>query len=277
MSFIRAAARLAPPSLLRWVGRLQFQVPMLAPLINFAAAKVRKGESVIRHGVGAGLKFDPCGGHPGYAMGTTEPQEQQMLAAHLKAGQVFYDIGANVGFFTTLAAKLVGNRGQVYGFEPFPDCAEAARNNARRNGFDQVTIRQAAVSKYEGMGSFALKGTISMFHLASEAEKATAKLSMIQVPVVTIDGMVSRGELRPPDYVIIDVEGAELDVLEGMQNTIKTHRPAILCEVHWISAADFLNRIAAILGTDLYRIRTIDDQPLPTGIERYHVLMTPNR
>ena len=123
-----------------WLGRLQFQVPILAPLINWAGSSVRHGENVIRHGVGKGLKFDPRGGNPGYSLGTTEQAEQLLLSECLKPGDVFYDIGTNVGFFTTLGGRLVGPKGHVYGFEPFPGSAAAAAANAERNQFEHVKI-----------------------------------------------------------------------------------------------------------------------------------------
>src|SRR5688572_24855883 len=95
-------ARLVPP---RWVGRInrmQFALPWTAPLIRAASKSLRTGESVIRHGVGKGMRFDPSGGNAGYALGTSEPEEQALLAECLRPGDVFYDIGANVGFFAVL-------------------------------------------------------------------------------------------------------------------------------------------------------------------------------
>src|SRR4051794_32864724 len=120
-------AQKMPSSLLRAVGRLQFRAPWLHRLILSFAGPATSRPGIIRHGIGAGLHFDATGGQPGYLFGTSEPQEQALLKQWLKPGAVFYDVGANIGFFSTLAGRLVGNTGAVYAFEPFPESAERCR------------------------------------------------------------------------------------------------------------------------------------------------------
>lgn len=274
MNAIKTLARLAPRSLVRWLGRLQFKYPAVAPLLNRLGAQATQGENVMRHGIGRGLRFDSRGGHPGYALGTSDPDEQAALQRQLTAGQVFYDIGANVGFFTTLAAKIVGAKGQVYGFEPFPATAATARDNARRNGFEHVTIIEAAVSNFEGEAVFDVSNTTTTFRLLKPGEKVAGTAQSIKVPVMTIDGQIAAG-LRPPNLVMIDVEGAELEVLEGMRQTLLTYRPSIICEVHWCPAEKFMAHVEKIAG-QTYSITNLTGDPLPQlGAERYHVCMTP--
>jgi FkbM family methyltransferase len=273
-------ARRLPPTLIGWLGRLQFKLPALAPLINWAGAGMRSGESVIRYGVGEGLRFDPAGGHPGYALGTSDPDEQALLADLLKPNDVFYDIGANVGFFTTLAARLVGPAGHVYGFEPFPRSAAIARANAARNGFDDVTIVQAAVSDKPGEAEFltpANQGTV-VYRLKNGNEDAAPGES-IRVAVVAIDDLINQGQLRPPSVVTIDAEGAELSILVGMTHTLRTHRPTIMCEVHWISLRGLKTTLNLLLGPSAYDLSRIGggELPHPDSLERYHVLIVPKR
>lgn len=274
MSAIKALARLAPPSFVRWLGRVQFKYPVLAPMINRLGARATQGENVMRHGIGRGLRFDSGGGHPGYALGTSDIDEQNAMARHLSSGQVFYDIGANVGFFTTLAAQIVGPQGQVYGFEPFPASAATARENARRNGFEHVAIIKAAVSNFEGEAVFDVSQTITTFRLLRPEEQPAGSKQSIKVPVMTIDAQISAG-LRPPNLVMIDVEGAELEVLEGMRQTLLTRRPMVICEVHWRPADQFVEQVGKITGP-AYAITDLAGQPLPQlGAERYHVCLTP--
>src|SRR5882757_11121436 len=77
--------------------------------------------------------------------GTLEPPVQEALRRLLAPGDVFYDIGANVGFFTILGARLVGPQGHVVAFEPVPACARAVGRNIELNGFAHAEIREAAV------------------------------------------------------------------------------------------------------------------------------------
>jgi FkbM family methyltransferase len=274
MDVVRTVARFAPRSLVQWLGRLQFKFPVLAPMINHLGARATQGENVMRHGIGRGLRFDSRGGHPGYALGTSDVEEQNALARLLAAGQVFYDIGANVGFFTTVAAKVVGPQGQVYGFEPFPASAATARDNAIRNGFKHVTIIEAGVSNFEGETVFDVSKTTTNFHLLKPGEQIDATAQTIKVPVTTIDRQLSVG-LRPPNLVMIDVEGAEFEVLEGMRQTLLAYRPAVICEVHWRPTDEFLEHVRSIVGS-VYSITDLAGAPLPQlGAERYHVCMMP--
>src|SRR6478672_8047870 len=91
MAFRRAVAGVLPARFIRWVGQAQFRYSMLKPLVAWCARGVTQGESVIKHGIGRGLKFDPSGSNPGYALGTTELDEQETLAKYLHEGDVFYD------------------------------------------------------------------------------------------------------------------------------------------------------------------------------------------
>src|SRR5437764_7683119 len=118
-------AQRMPAGLLTRIGRLRYSTPWLRPILDRMSRPLTRGESVIRRGVGRGLLFDPAGGNPGYAIGAVAMAEQDLLEKCLRPGQTFCDIGANVGFFAVLGAKLVGRGGQVYAIEPFPDSAQA--------------------------------------------------------------------------------------------------------------------------------------------------------
>src|SRR4051812_46373785 len=106
---LRWIARHLPPGVTRAVGRWQFRIPLLRALMLRTNERLT-GEGIIANGIGAGLHFDARGGQPGYLLGTSEIREQTLLTHFLSSGGVFYDIGANVGFFSTLAARVVGPR-----------------------------------------------------------------------------------------------------------------------------------------------------------------------
>lgn len=275
MGVRRFLAENVPPGFVRWLGRLQFQVPVLRPAIQYLGAGVRSGQTIMRRGIGRGLKFDPRGGNPGYAIGTSDMDEQKTLAAHLKDGQVFYDIGANVGFFTTLAGRLVGGRGKVYGFEPFPASAQTAQANADRNNFTHVKIFTTAVCDSEGEATFNANGPPANFRLVESTQPQATVEGHIAVRTVTIDGLIAHNEIAPPNVVMIDTEGAELAVIRGMAKTIKAFRPTIICEVHWMPASQFLDGLRAAVGDGVYRVSRLDNQAFSEGFERYHVLMLP--
>ena len=262
---------LLPPGLIRAIGRLQFQVPVLGPLIRRAARRIASREGVIKYGVGAGLRFDATGGFAGYLLGTSEPDEQEALARFLRSGDTFFDIGANIGFFSTLAAHLVGPTGRVYAFEPFPSSAAAAQRNALLNGFDHLHVVNAAVSRSAGRRWLRTMTSPDQSKLVQERPDAG-----IEVNTVGIDEFIAEQGTPVPDVVMIDVEGEEIDVLRGMQRTIAEHTPVIMCEVHWLGQAftDFVARQLRPLG---YRVTTLQGAELPQGTVRYHLLAVAER
>lgn len=259
-----------PVGVVSALGRLQFRIPLLRRLALRANADLTEREGVIAHGIGSGLRFDARGGQPGYLLGTSEPDEQEVLSRHLGPGDVFYDIGANIGFFSTLAARLVGPSGQVHAFEPFAESAERARRNAALNGFDHVQVIEAGVSDRAGAMRLALSSTSTLHRLASDGEDGEGP----QVRVVSIDGWRAGDTgVRSPSLVMIDVEGAELEVLAGMRDTLREHRPVVLCEVHWLGER-FLSFVESELTPLGYALSALEG-PAAIGVDRWHALLVP--
>ncbi|MBW3653055.1 MAG: FkbM family methyltransferase [Actinobacteria bacterium] len=163
--------------------------------------------------------------------GTLEPPVQEALRRLLAPGAVFYDVGANIGFFTILGARLVGPAGRVVAFEPVPACARAVARNVELNAFAHAEVREQAVAAASGSARLLVVGEASWSHLASTGRHADVR-EEVDVAVVAIDELVGAGTIPPPDVLKIDTEGAELQAIAGMRATIERHRPAIVCELH---------------------------------------------
>jgi FkbM family methyltransferase len=258
--------RRVPPSWVRAAGRLQFTYPWLRPVVARLAARAADAENVIPHGVAAGLWFRGTGGYPGYVLGTSEPEQQALLQAELGAGDVFYDIGANIGFFSTLAGRLVGPTGRVFAFEPFPLSADRAEANAALNSFDHVTVIRAAVGRAPGRATLAVSDHHATHRIVADGDG-------IEVDVVGLDDWLRNRDVPPPTLVMIDAEGAELEVLEGMLEVMAIHRPVVTCEVHWLGAAftDFFAERVAPLGYSLSGLAG----DVTTGAGRWHAVLRP--
>jgi FkbM family methyltransferase len=197
---------------------------------RLASAGLRQRDVVMRNGVAKGLKFNTGESCPELALGTYEVPIQNIFTQHLKPGDVFYDIGANVGFFSIIAAKLVGDGGKVYAFEPGEGNANSIRHNARLNNFNHIEVIEKAVSHTSGEGQLLL-AKYSGGHALATADAPPDLAGEVTVDLVSIDDLIAQNKIAPPNFVKIDVEGAELDVLKGMTETIKTARPAIIYEV----------------------------------------------
>lgn len=197
-------------------------------LMARATRRWRHREHVIRRGAAAGLRINLHGSRPSYVLGVAEPDTQRLLESWLRPGAVFYDLGANVGFFSLIASQLVGPEGHVYALEPSPATARALRSNVARNGLANVTVIEAAAGRDDG--------TARLDPVDGEASQSARLLDDgerggLAVRVVSIDTLVRDGA-RPPDVVKIDVEGAEEDAVVGMRTTLAASRPSIVCEIH---------------------------------------------
>jgi FkbM family methyltransferase len=210
--------------------------------IRFLLVHLERGILRVPTGRGGGLIMDmryiPIShAHAGaLASGNLETSVQEALVRHLPRGGVMYDIGANLGFFAMLGARLVGAEGRVYAFEPAPDNADAIALNAKLNLLENIVVIPSAVSSRTGTARLQIVDDQSWSRLEEYGEHPGTE-RVIEVETVAIDELVDRGELPPPVLVKIDVEGAELAVLAGMRATIERYRPAIVCELHGTHAA----------------------------------------
>ena len=152
-------------------------------------------------------------------LGSYEYAKRVVIERVVMPGNVVFDVGANVGYYTLLASLLVGRAGKVFAFEPVRKNLAYLERHLRINGVSNVTVIDKAVSDRDGYVSFVDGPSASMGHFAETGG--------YQVPTVAIDSLVERGELPLPDFMKIDVEGAELLVLRGAKRTIEQARPVI--------------------------------------------------
>jgi len=161
-------------------------------------------------------------------MGFYEFDKQQLIASVVQPETVFYDVGANVGFYSLLAALLVGARGRVFAFEPLPRNLAYLKRHLALNRVANVETVELAIGEQDGVASFAAESTGLMGHLSG----AGAHAGTLSVPVATLDALLDGGKLVPPDYIKMDIEGAELSALRGARNCIQRHRPLIFLATH---------------------------------------------
>ena len=226
---------------LGWTRRADRAVRAGGPA-RIAAAPARwwlhRGAALVNEGPGRGLRLSLAHLPVAHAQarplvrGLAELPVQQAFRRTIGRGAVVYDIGANIGFFTLLAARLAGPEGRVVAFEPAPDCAASVRTNAELNGFaGNVEVIEAALGADVHKERLHIVADQSWSHLESRGEH-TQTTDTVEVDVLSVDSLVAAGTIPPPDVVKIDVEGSELDVLSGMRETLAAHRPVLICELH---------------------------------------------
>jgi FkbM family methyltransferase len=219
--------------------------------------------SRVTAGPAAGLRISRGGASADYAGGTNELPVQVALFDLLGPGDAFLDIGANVGFFSLLAARTVGPAGRVYAVEPVPANAEQIRRGARRNRL-AVDVLELAVTDRTGTTTLVLATHPGGAAIAS-ATAPPDPAGTIEVETDTVDRLVASGRIRVPSVVKVDVEGAEAEVLAGMAETLATHRPFVVCEVDGADPGELRRKrgdLTATLEDAGYSI-----EPLPPSYE----------
>jgi FkbM family methyltransferase len=207
---------------------------------------------------GAGLPRVLPGGEvirvlPEYEYVCWNPDEYRAFREAVRPGMVALDVGANVGAYATLLGRWVGVTGAVYAFEPAPDVFHGLVRQVEINGLAGIVRPiEAAVGASSTTGPFLLAESAGGSRLVSASESSgvpplnfsvqspassrqppAASPRTISVPVTTIDEFCAREHLAP-DFIKIDVEGAELHALQGARETIRVRRGhlALFVEMH---------------------------------------------
>jgi FkbM family methyltransferase len=189
-------------------------------------------------------------------LGVYEYEKQQEFIGTVKAGDVVYDVGANVGFYTLLASTLTGPSGRVFSFEPLPRNLALLKRHVEMNQMSNVEILDGAVSDKSGTARFSTGDIPEMTHLSATGE--------IEVQTYQLDELVSRGRLPPPWVMKIDVEGAETAVLSGAREILQRHKPILLLATH---GADVHRKCCDMLREMRYTLRPMDGKPLEESSE----------
>jgi FkbM family methyltransferase len=155
--------------------------------------------------------------------GAHEPFETELFEGALGPGQVVFCLGAHVGYYALLAARGVGPRGRVYAFEPSPDTFRLLVRNLETNGYANVTAVPKAVSNFTGPGRLYLNAE----HNTGDHQiyPGGGARRSVDIEVVRLDDWV-RGREAVADVILMDLQGAEMLALEGMDELL-SRSPAV--------------------------------------------------
>jgi FkbM family methyltransferase len=151
-----------------------------------------------------------------------------------KQGDNFVDVGAHIGRYTIIAAKHIGNLGRVIAIEAHPETFEVLKKNIALNRFHNVTTINSVVSSQKGKVKLYLDGHDSGFTVYTTIMiNRTKTEKFLEVESNTLDNILNENNVQRVNYVKIDVEGAELEVLKGAVNTLSSNKDlTLLIEVH---------------------------------------------
>jgi len=186
-------------------------------------------------------------------LGIYEYPTQKTIRKNLGTGGVFYDIGANNGFFTLLASQLVGSTGHVSSFEPFPKNIASIKNVISKNKLTNCHLEECAVADLDGEAQLFFKDNIAT---PSIMYKAGDDLASLRVATVTLNDYILSNP--KPTLIKLDVEGAEVAVLKGSKSLIASDAPpSWIVEIHHPHDEEI---VVSLLAPGGYRIEKLPER-----------------
>lgn len=198
-------------------------------------------------GSNRGMKWEVGASTHGCWLGFYEKDKQELIARLVKPGMRAFDIGANAGFYTLALSRLVGERGRVWAFEPLAGNVVNLLNHVRTNNCNNVVVIQGAVSDTLGVSGFNIGSNNSIGALGSN--------QTYLVPTMTLDGLLATGQVEAPDFVKMDVEGAESRVLAGSVGLLQLRKTVWVVALH---GDDQRESVIAAFRTHGYRVFSLD-------------------
>lgn len=176
----------------------------------------------VASGINQGMKWSIVTTGRGYGSGSFGVDRLEALAAVVRPGDCFWDVGAHKGFVTLAASRMVGPSGTVVSIEPSERNRWFLHRHLDWNDADNVVVVPVALSGHRGEAAFGGTGDSLAYELGKGDET---------VPVRTVAGVAAHEKVPHPDVLKIDAEGQEAAILEGGAGAIPSHA-ALLISVH---------------------------------------------
>jgi FkbM family methyltransferase len=232
----RTGSRIRNSDLLRrqtWLWR------RVEPLWNvlFERASSRRGYLTHLNGDEFRLTYEYAARYDRADHGVYEPIFYSAFVREMRPGMQVLDVGGHVGFFALGAALRTGPRGHVHVFEPTPETVRILMRHIELNSWeDRVTVFAGVVADKDGEMTFythdtSMASSLSRANTVDLNPERPKQARSLTVPAITLDTYCQRNDIRP-NVIKIDVEGAELLVLQGGREVLASSNPVILCEVH---------------------------------------------
>jgi FkbM family methyltransferase len=201
-------------------------------------------------------------------LGFWEHNMQSLYARYLRPGDVVFDLGAHQGFLAMLAAGLVGDHGEVHAFEASATNFSRMVDNLRLNGVRNCRPVHAAVSDREGSVEFSDTAHDNSNTYIRSSPHFRDKPT-VQVPALSLDTYLDATTSRPPDFIKVDVEGAEFEALVGAERLLNTRHPLMYLETHNLHNPGVDRLCLEFLANAGYRIVETIDQTSDASAASY--------
>ena len=159
-----------------------------------------------------------------------ELETKAIFGMFISRGSTVVDVGANIGYFSVLAAALAGRAGAVHAFEADPSCFLMLRRNT--DPVQQITAWELAVSDREGSATLYRSEEVAESGWGTILRPSIDRKAQIDVRTTSLDRWLLQNDLQSIDFLKVDAEGSEYRILEGATHLLATHRPVVVFEAN---------------------------------------------
>lgn len=170
------------------------------------------------------------------ALGIYEYKKMKLFKKLVKPNMTILDIGVNKGYFSLLSAKLMKDKGNILSFEPDPDNCKWIKKSIAANNYKSIRLFQIALFNKNGKKTF-FKGAKSGHHSLIK----NSGLGSTTIQTQKLDDFIDEENITKINLIKIDVEGADIEVLEGAQKLLKNQSPKLIIDIHKIDRKKFFN------------------------------------
>ena len=203
--------------------------------------------------------------------GVYEPLETEIVQKEIKSGNVVLDIGANIGYYTLIFAKLVGEKGKVFAFEPDPDNFALLKKNIKINGYRNVILVQKAVSNKSGKLKLYLCEDNPGDHRIYNSHDSRKS---VEIEAIRLDDYFKDYDGKI-DFIKMDIQGAEGGAIQGMLNLLKKNKTIKIVSEFWpvglkrfgIDPDEYL-KLLIEFGFRLYEVNEQEKKIKPVNIPK---------
>lgn len=163
-----------------------------------------------------------------------EKENAQLIARYVKEGMTVIDIGAHIGLTSVIISKYLNGTGRIYAFEPTPSTFTVLQDTVRINKLQNIIEPvRAALFRESGTTFFYISNnSADNSNSLVNNNRQDRRESKVEVTLFSMDDFAKQHKLKSVDFIKIDAEGAELQVLKGMKETISLHTPFIILSLH---------------------------------------------
>jgi FkbM family methyltransferase len=212
--------------------------------------------------------------------GVYEPFETELVKKEIRKGDVVLDVGANIGYYTLIFAKLVGENGKVFAFEPDPSNFALLKKNVEINGYKNITLVQKAVSNKTGKTKLYLSDRNLGDHRIYDSHDGRR---CIEIDAIRLDDYFKNynGKI---DFIKMDIQGAEGGAIQGMCSLLKKNKNVKIVTEFWpiglkrfgIGPEEYV-KLLIEHGFKLYEINEQEKKICPANIPKLLKAYTPER